>query len=461
MEFTAWTLFIDVSLISALLLFGVLLRVWIKPLQNLMLPSSVIAGGAGFVLGPHVLDLLPFSDQLATYPSILIIVVFACLSLTDSLNLRTKGKPIAAFASYGVLMYAVQVVVGVLAALLVFGPFWGTPDGFGLLLVAGWAGGFGSAAAMGTVFAENGWEDATTLGFTSATVGLLVGIVGGIAMAKIGAKKGYAQEFRGMKELPEHMRTGLLRKPEDRDAVGTTTVSASSIESTALQLSLVLAIGFGAYLIAEGTKSLLPGLSLPLFSVAFLVGLGAKLVLKRTGAMHYVDAGSIKSISGIATDVLIVCGIASINPRVVSTYWVPLLILFVLGLAVCLALVFLAAPRMLGENWFEKSIFTWGWATGAVATGIALLRIIDPKLKTKTLETFALAYLPLMPVEISTITFVPLLAIAGLSWATAGIWGLAGVAALALPFLLGWVGSDRTDRASKREPTAPAPVDNR
>ncbi len=439
MEFNAWSLFIDASLISILLIIGVLIRAWVPFVQALMLPASVIAGVLGFVFGPNVLGILPFSSQMATYPAILIVLVFACLALTDSLDLKKLGKPIGAFASYGVLMYAAQVVVGVLAALLLLTPIWGTPDGFGLLLVAGWAGGFGSAAAMGTVFADAGWAEATTLGFTSATVGLVIGIVGGIAMAKVGAKRGLASQFRGMKSLPVHVRTGLLKDVQHRESSGQSTMSAASIESSALQVAVVLAISFGAYLLAQGAKLIMPGVSLPLFSLAFLVGLIVRIISKKTGADHYLDSTSQRSISGLATDLLIVCGIASIVPKVVGSFWLPLTILLVLGLAVCLTLVLFVAPRMLGENWFEKSIFTWGWATGAVATGIALLRIIDPKLKTKTMETFAVAYLPLMPVEIATVSFAPFLALAGLSWASAGIWGLLAALAITLPFVLRWV----------------------
>jgi ESS family glutamate:Na+ symporter len=453
MEFNAWSLFIDASLISILLIIGVLIRAWVPFVQSLMLPASVIAGVLGFVFGPNVLGILPFSSQMATYPAILIVLVFACLALTDSLDLKKMGKPIGAFASYGVLMYSAQVLVGVLAAVLLLTPVWGTPDGFGLLLVAGWAGGFGSAAAMGTVFTDAGWAEATTLGFTSATVGLIIGFVGGIAMAKVGARRGHAAEFRGMKSLPNHLRTGLLRNVNDRESSGQSTMSAGSIESAALQIAVVLSISFEAYMLAEGAKLIIPGVSLPLFSLAFLVGLIVRIISKKTGADHYLDSTSQKSISGLSTDLLIVCGIASIVPQVVGSYWLPLTILFVLGLALCLTLVFFVAPRMLGENWFEKSIFTWGWATGAVATGIALLRIIDPKLKTKTMETFAIAYLPLMPVEVVTISFAPFLALAGLSWASAGIWGLLAALAITLPWVFRWVPAKQTLDGTK----VPAP----
>ena len=44
-----------------------------------------------------------------------------------------------------------------------------------------------------------------------------------------------------------------------------------------------------------------------------------------------------------------------------------------------------------------------------MAMGIALLRIADPKMQSKAMDDYALAYLPCAPVEILLITFVPIL----------------------------------------------------
>ncbi|MGI8312389.1 sodium/glutamate symporter [Saccharopolyspora hattusasensis] len=435
MDYSAWSLLVDAGLIGLLLVVGATLRATIRPLQTLMVPASVLAGVLGLVLGPGGLGLLRFSKQLGAYSSVLIVVVFACLSLTDDVDLRRLGRSVAGFASYGVAFYAAQIVVGVVLGLLVLGPLFGTHDGFGLLLFAGWAGGFGSAAAMGTVFGDGGWTEAQSLAFTSATVGLLVGIVGGIIQAKIGAKRGYAKEFKGLSALPEHLRTGVLRTDEERPAIGTHTFSGGSIESLSFQASIVLVISAAAYGVNTLLGEVFPSVSFPLFSIAFVVGLVLRGLLSATKTRRFVDPESLKSISGSATDVLVVCGIASIVPSFVAGYWLPLLVLFVVGLALCLLLGLGVAPRMLGDAWFEKQIFTWGWATGSVSTGLALLRIIDPRLRSRTLEDFAIAYLPLLPVEVTAVTFTPVLALAGASWAIAGIWGGIAVLALALPLL--------------------------
>ena len=50
------------------------------------------------------------------------------------------------------------------------------------MLPSGFVGGHGTAVAIGTVFESNGWSEAITIGQTFATIGLLSGIFGGVAI---------------------------------------------------------------------------------------------------------------------------------------------------------------------------------------------------------------------------------------------------------------------------------------
>ena len=66
-----------------------------------------------------------------------------------------------------------------------------------------------------------------------------------------------------------------------------------------------------------------------------------------------------------------------------------------------------------------------------MAMGIALLRIVDPKMRSKTLEDYALAYLPIAPVEILIITFAPILFVNGF-----GGWFLSFLLLMAIVILI-------------------------
>ncbi|MBM6589121.1 sodium:glutamate symporter [Brevibacterium sp. RIT 803] len=429
-DFSPYALLVDAGLIGILLVIGTILRAKVRVIQTMMIPAGVIAGALGLIFGPNVLGWLPFSDQLGTYTSLLIVLVFACLALTSDFNVLKIGRSIAGFASYGVLIYAAQTAIGMGLVLMLLGPLLGAPDHIGLLLFAGWAGGFGSAAAIGTVFADSGDPSVQSLAFTAATVGLLVGVVGGIIQAKFGASKGYAREFAGLKRVPKDLLTGVLDQNDEQPSIGTHKFSGSAIESLTFQAGLVAAVSAGAYGTNVILGGLVPSVAFPLFSIAFLVGLVLRGLLGITKTTRFIDKDTQSSISGTSTDILMVCGIASVVPSFVADQWLSLVILFAVGLALCLFLGLWVAPRVMGEGWFERQLFTWGWATGAVATGIALLRIVDPKLKSRTLEDFSLAYLPVIPVEVTAVTFAPLLVIAGASWAVVGIWGVITVAAI-------------------------------
>lgn len=396
----------------------------------------MIGGFLGLGLGPAGLGILPFSDYLGDYASVLIVVVFACLAMNADFRIHEFGRSIGQFFGYSVFMYSFQILFGFGLVLLFLGPIFGVPDAFGVVLFAGWAGGFGTAAAFGQVFGDAGLDEIQSLAFTSATVGLLVGIIGGIILAKIGAERGHAQEYAGLGSIPEETRTGVLAQEHGaRPAIGTHVFSGSSIDSLAFQAGVVAAICAAAYGTQQGLLKLLPNVVVPVFSLAFIVGLIVHFLMIRTNAIKFIDRDSVSSLSGTATDVLIFCGIASIVPALVADYAWPLLILFTLGLACVLSIGIFVAPQVMEQSWFEKQLFTWGWATGAVAQGIALLRIVDPKLNSRTLEEYALQSV-VNQNEILAVTFIPALVLGGLAWAVVGIWGTVTVLAAILLVVL-------------------------
>lgn len=170
--------------------------------------------------------------------------------------------------------------------------------------------------------------------------------------------------------------------------------------------------------------------------MAFLVGLAGVGVLHLIKAPHYLDTKLMGSVSGASTDFLVAVGIASIVPAVVATYIVPLIILFVVGLAFCLVLFFYVAPRIFEHGWFERAVFSWGWATASVATGIAVLKIVDPEQKSGTLEEFGMAYVGFAPFEIAAAIIAPIAIIAGLVWLFGGVALIGGLALLIPPMIM-------------------------
>ncbi|MBZ8176559.1 sodium:glutamate symporter [Corynebacterium poyangense] len=438
MEYTPYSLLIDVGWISVLMVVGNVLRRRIPFFQTLLIPSPITAGLLGLVLGPEVLGLIGFSQHIGTYTSILIAVVFASMAYSMNLtpSVRTGAKTMW---SYSTGMFVGQWGVFILLGIFVFKPIWGTEDWFGMMLPVGYVGGFGTAAAVGSSVEAAGAQAASSLGFTSATVGTLAAVVGGIIFANWGIRTKRAAAMP--EKLPWELRSGYIDDEGARPSIGKATTNPSALEPVALHVGVVAFTVMVAYLLNKLISSHFPSVSIPLFAMAFVVGLFGKLALKLAGKPKYLDTDTINSVSGAATDYLIAFGIASIVPSAVADYWIPLLVLFIAGTAYCIFFFFVIAPYFFAPQWLERAIFGWGWATAAVATGIALLKIVDPKMKSGTLNEYGVAYVAYAPFEIGMTVIAPIAVIAHMELGLGIASTLIAVVVLAAPVVLKWLPS--------------------
>ena len=259
---------------------------------------------------------------------------------------------------------------------------------------------------------DAGWADASTIGQTFATVGLLGGILLGVVLINFGARKGWTKVIRGTNELPEEMLTGVV--PEGKAAsLGRSTTNGVSIDSLTWHACLVLVSVGMAYLVNEGLKIVMPGISFPTYGLALLCGVVVQLVLKAVKLDSSVDKDVITHIGSSATDFLVVFGIASIKVSVVVQYWVPIVVLSVLGFLFVTAWLLLVSRRFFCDYWFEHGIYIFGMSTGVLATGVILLRITDPEFRTGVLQDFGLAWIVLSVMDALLVAFAPVFVLAG------------------------------------------------
>lgn len=444
MDYSPWILFTDLGLISLLLIVGMFLRAKVGFIQRLFLPASIIAGILGLALGPNGFGVLPFSTLIGTYPGILIAVIFGTLPLlSPKIDWSIIKNRVGSMWSYSQLAMILMWGGGLLFSILLINPFWKSlHDGFGLILAAGFVGGHGTAAAVGETFAQNGWEEATSLAMTSATVGVISAILIGILFIKRGSAKGHTNFLGSFQDLPNELKTGLV-PPESRKNSQTDTVSSISIDPYVFHFAIVTVIAMGGYYLSKLGTFYLPKVAIPAFSLAFIVGLIVRKVLNTTKTEKYVSKDVVGRISGSSTDLLVAFGIASISLPVVLKYIVPLSILFLFGLIYAYVFFAILSKKFFTEHWFERGIFTWGWTTGTAAMGIALLRIVDPDYKSNTLDDFGLAYIPIAPVEILVVTFAPLLVLNSHSYLFIGLTFAFGLIIYLLALKNRWLNSSK------------------
>jgi ESS family glutamate:Na+ symporter len=452
---------LDLGLMSVLLVAAHLLRSRVRLLQDLYLPSAMIAGLAAFVGGPQILDVLPFQragagawsgdhapapgghPAMAGYPSVLVVLLFATLFLgarPHRASLQETIRSVGDTFFYNLATELGQYGAALLFGLIVLAPlFPGLNDGFALMLPAGFAGGHGTATAIGGVLERHGWDEALSVGFTLATAGLLAGNLGGMALVFVATRRGWTRLVQTAQELPEGIRRGFVPEGE-RVSLGEETVSPLALDPLAWHLALVLTAYALAHYTYQAIKVLLPGnYEIPLFALSMPAGACLQKGLDVLGLGRYVDRRIIARIGSAVSDYLIAFGIASIRIEVITAYAVPLTIMAAFGVIYSVAVLWFIGRRIYHNFWFERSLFVYGWNTGVIATSVTLLRVVDPRLRTNTLEDYGLAYVFISGIEIALLVVLPALVASGIILAPALVLLAAAALCVLLSYkVVGW-----------------------
>ena len=415
--------------VAVALLFGLVLRQRIGLLRWLYIPSSVIAGILGLLViqaglmtekdAPFAVHTQSIASTLQQWPGFLISIVFA------GMLLERKPAPIKesaeGVARQGLMVWIIvlgQTAIGLLATWMLIQPFYDVPNAFGMLIETGFAGGHGTAAAMGEVFKHPTirLNAGLELGTLVATVGLVYGIVTGIAWINVAIRLGWVRQI--VARYPDASR----RDNEDADPmepIGYSVIRRDAIDPLLIQVVwLTLAFGIGMLLqwivasaaawwdasysaaaaedaAAQQLADRLTAssvLDFPLFIYTLFGGLAVRRTMESLGHGRLIDGATINRLTSAAMDILVVAAIASLNLVATKALLLPLIVLLTGGAiwsTVCLLVI---ARRVLPrEHWFQLGLINYGMSTGTTATGFVLLRIIDPELESGAAEDYALA----------------------------------------------------------------------
>lgn len=415
-------------------------------LQRFFIPSALVAGAAGLLLGPQIMGAISsdVTDYWASWPKYLISVVFAGLFLGKTIpSWRDVWKLSGPMIAFGNTLAWGQYVLGILATLLILSPFFGVNPIAGALIEIGFEGGHGTAAGLAPTFEQLGWSEGTDIALGLATVSIVAAVFTGILLVNIhNRRRGVATDT----EAQERQRRQMIRSGYNLISLG------EKLHASPRQL-LVTATGFAAailvgWLMLKGMvwaeDMLLAGATdirffahLPLFPLAMLGGLLVQVMLRRFGWGSLMHRRTAEVISSIALDVLIATAIATVSLRAINDNLAAFLVLAVLGYAWIIFGFLVLAPRMFSSFWFERGLTNMGQSMGMTATGLLLGRLADPSNRSKSRESFAykqLAFEPFMGGGLVTVgsviviyefgLMVALIAsvVIGAFWLAVGLW---------------------------------------
>ena len=388
-----WNFIIQMGLLAGSVLLANILRRRIPFFRHSLMPVSVLAG--------FLLLALKYLGIYQPDTNLLEMLVYHCIALGFiAMSLRRvektgdqQGRTVG-FRSGAIIVstYLVQGILGlvitiVLSCTLMPGLF----KAAGLLLPMGYGQGPGQANNIGTTYEAMGFAGGRSFGLSIAAAGYLCACVVGVIMLNRWARKGLLKGQVGVHES-ENLSADYF---QDQNEIPV----SDSIDKLSVQVALVLLVYLLTYLITYGVTSLIsllsPGLgntvNTLLWGFNFIVGsvlaMAMRVVLDKGRKFklitrQYQNNYLLNRISGFFFDIMIICGIASINLEDLSGLWIPFLMMAVLGALATWFFLKMVCTKTYEGYAKEGLISMYGMLTGTIGSGVLLLREMDPELKT-------------------------------------------------------------------------------
>ncbi|MBQ5991773.1 MAG: sodium:glutamate symporter [Clostridia bacterium] len=402
-----WNLIIQVGLIALFLLLANLLRRKIPFFRKSLMPTAVLAGFLFLILRTagllifkaETLEKLPYNPfdttilETVTYHGIAIGFIALSLRVTKKSSEEKNGLIAPKSGALIVSTYLVQGIAGLVISLLLFFTF--MPNLFaasGILLPMGYGQGPGQANNIGTSFENLGFAGGRSFGLAIAAAGYLCACIVGVIYINVLARR-RKRERAAHDELSGSVVTVADFQDENEIPI------AESLDKFSVQFALVIFVYLITFAFTWGVDALItklaPGVAKTvsplLWGFNFIIGtlmamLTRKIigVFRKTKAMtrQYQNNYLLSRISGLAFDLMIVCGIASINIEDLSGLWVPFVLMAVAGGVATFFWLKWLSGKIYPSYAEEAFVSMYGMMTGTISSGVMLLREIDPNFRT-------------------------------------------------------------------------------
>ena len=398
MDFSAtnialWSPIIQMGLIAGAILIANTLRRKIRLLEKSLMPTAVLAG--------FLLLLLRTTGVINLGASFLETVTYHALALgfiAQSLRIPQKQEDdgnLTGLKSGALIVstYMVQVVLGLAISLSV--AYLVDPDFFkaaGILLAMAYGQGPGQANNVGGTYEAMGMLGGKSFGLSLAATGYLCACVVGVIYLNVLNRRGKIQRAKAKGPVSGSVTVELF---QDENEIPV----AESIDRLSVQAALICLVYLLTFLLTAGVVALLeavaPGFAASVssllwgfnFIVGSMVAMGCRKIingLRKAKIMkrQYQNNYLLSRLSGLAFDLMIAAGIASIDISDLAGNWLPFPLMAVLGGVVTFVYLRWACKKLYPGYEYEGFLSMYGMLTGTISSGVLLLREIDPDFKT-------------------------------------------------------------------------------
>lgn len=388
-----WNPILQVGIICGLILLANVLRRKVAFIQKSLIPTAVLAGFMLLIL--KMTNLIPFDSdfmEMLTYHMLAIGFIAMSLRIPD----KHSGSTALIGSKSGALIvstYLVQALIGLVVSLVLAYTF--MPDLFkasGILLPMAYGQGPGQANNVGTTYQNLGMEGGRTFGLSLAAAGYLCACTVGVIFLNIFNRKGKINRIKDKEYVSGSVTIDMFQQKNEIPI-------SESIDKFSIQFALVLMLYLLTYLVTHGIVTLI-GMVAPgaagtvgtlLWGFNFIIGsalaIGCRSLfkgLRYTKIMNhqYQNNYLLNRMSGLAFDLMIVGGIAGINIEDLSGYWLPFILMAVLGAIGTFVYLNFMCKKLYPDYSKEGFFSMYGMLTGTISSGVLLLREIDPNMET-------------------------------------------------------------------------------
>jgi len=396
-----WNSILQLGIIAGVILVAHFLRRGIPFIRKSLMPTAVLAGFIMLVLKVcGVVKLDSGYMEWLTYHGIAIGFIAMSLKVPDRTG-SEKGS-LVGLKSGAVIVgsYMVQGICGLIISLILAKTLLpGLFPASGILLPMGFGQGPGQANNIGSSFEALGFAGGRSFGLAIAAAGYLVACIIGVIYINYIVKSGKFTKREGS-GVAEVVNVETFQSDNELPI-------SESVDRFSVQVALVMVVYGLTYLaihgICAGIGAVAPGLLKTVQSLLwgfnFIIGSAlailvrvilAKLTKGKVIKNQYQNNYLLSRLSGVAFDLMITAGIASIDFDDLSGLWLPFVLMVIAGTVVTMVHLRYVCKKVYPGYYYEGLMSMYGMMTGTISSGILLLRELDPDLKTPAANNLVL-----------------------------------------------------------------------